>query len=148
MAPMTDQETWDFLTSGTRTAHVGSVRAGGRPHVKPVWFVLDGRPGDFQVLFNTAADTVKGRTLQRDNRVALSVDDPAPPYAFVIVEGTADLTGDVEDVRAVATRIGGRYMGAERAAEFGARNGVPGELVVRVRHPKGLDVKRRGVRCV
>lgn len=45
MAPMTDQETWDFLATGTRTAHVGSVRADGRPHVKPVWFVLDGRPG-------------------------------------------------------------------------------------------------------
>jgi hypothetical protein len=35
-------------------------------------------------------------------------------------------------VRAWAARIGGRYMGADRAEEFGARNGVPGELLVRV----------------
>jgi hypothetical protein len=35
-------------------------------------------------------------------------------------------------VRAAATRIGGRYMGEDRAAEFGARNGVPGELLIRL----------------
>jgi PPOX class probable F420-dependent enzyme len=75
---------------------------------------------------------VKGRGLRRDGRVAVSVDDPAPPYSFVIVEGTAQVSDDLGQVRAVATRIGGRYMGAGRAAEFGARNGVPGELLVRV----------------
>ena len=31
-----------------------------------------------------------------------------------------------------ATIIGGRYMGEEKAEEFGARNGVEGELVVRL----------------
>jgi hypothetical protein len=33
-----------------------------------------------------------------------------------------------------------RYMGAEQAEEFGKRNGVPGELVVRVRPTKVLTV--------
>ena len=37
-----------------------------------------------------------------------------------------------------ATRIGGRYMGQDRAEEFGRRNGVPGELVVRVTPTKVL----------
>jgi hypothetical protein len=32
-----------------------------------------------------------------------------------------------------ATAIAARYMGAERAGESGQRNGVPGELVVRLR---------------
>ncbi len=31
-----------------------------------------------------------------------------------------------------ATRIGARYMGEDRAEEFGRRNGVPGELLVRL----------------
>lgn len=31
------------------------------------------------------------------------------------------------------TRIGGRYMGAERAEAYGRRNAVPPEMVVRVR---------------
>jgi PPOX class probable F420-dependent enzyme len=132
MAEMTAREVWDFLMKGTRTAHVATVRADGRPHVKPVWFVLDGEPGDFQVLFNTGSATVKGRTLRADSRVARSVDDPTPPYSFVVVEGTAELSSEVDEARAAATRIGGRYMGADRAQEYGERNGVPGEYLVRV----------------
>jgi hypothetical protein len=31
-----------------------------------------------------------------------------------------------------ATEIGARYMGADRATEFGRRNAVPGELLVTV----------------
>ena len=133
MPGMSEQEIWNFLTEGTRTAHIATIRADGRPHVKPVWFVLDGRPGNFQLLFTTHAETVKGRGLRRNTQVAVSVDDPAPPYSFVIVEGAAHLSDRLEDVRAAATRIGGRYMGEDRAAEFGARNGVPGELLVRLR---------------
>ena len=132
MPDMSAKEIWDFLSTGTRTAHVGTTRPDGRPHVKPVWFVLDGRPGGFQLVFTTYADSVKGRALRRDGRVAVSVDDPAPPYSFVIVEGTAQVSDDLGQLRAAAARIGGRYMGDGRAAEFGARNGVPGELLVRV----------------
>ena len=132
MAAMTAQETWDFLMEGTRTGHLATVRADGRPHVKPVWYDLSGTPGHFQLVFNTGADTVAGRNLRRDGRVAISVDEAAPPYSFVLVEGTAELSADPADLLAVATRLGGRYMGGALAADFGARNAVPGELVVRV----------------
>jgi PPOX class probable F420-dependent enzyme len=132
MAAMTAEETWDFLMDGTRTAHLATVRADGRPHVKPVWYELSGTPGDFQVVFNTGAETVAGRNLRRDGRVMISVDDPAPPFSFVLIEGTAALSEGAADLLAVATRLAARYMGAPLAAEFGARNAVPGELVVRV----------------
>ena len=49
-----------------------------------------------------------------------------------MIEGPAAWSDDLDDVRSWAARIGGRYMGADRAEEYGARNGVPGELVVRV----------------
>lgn len=61
------------------------------------------------------------------------MDDEHPPYSFVKVDGTVTLTEDLGEVRRFATAIGGRYMGADRAEEFGARNGVPGELLVRLR---------------
>ena len=41
-----------------------------------------------------------------------------------------------EDLLDIATRIGGRYMGPHRAKEFGQRNAVSGELVVRVQPTK------------
>ena len=42
------------------------------------------------------------------------------------------MTADDPDLLYWATRIGGRYMGAELAESYGRRNAVPGELLVRV----------------
>ncbi|MGW1882474.1 PPOX class F420-dependent oxidoreductase [Streptomyces sp. NPDC001970] len=126
---MTQEEWRAFVSEGTRTGKLSTVRADGSPHVAPVWFVLDGD----DVVLNTGKQTVKGRNLARDGRVALCVDEDRPPYSFVLIRGWAELSEDPGELRHWATRIGARYMGEERAEEFGARNGVPGELVVRVR---------------
>ncbi|MBO1332347.1 PPOX class F420-dependent oxidoreductase [Streptomyces sp. VRA16 Mangrove soil] len=129
---MTDEEWRAFVSEGTRTAKLSTVRADGSPHIAPVWFVVDGD----DIVFNTGKDTVKGRNLARDGRVALCVDDERPPFSFVTIQGRAELSEDPAALLDSATRIGGRYMGADRAEEFGRRNGVPGELVVRVRVEK------------
>jgi len=127
---MTDDEVRAFLASDPpHTAKVATVRADGRPHVAPVWFALD---DDGALVFNTGRDSVKGKAFRRDGRVAISVDDERPPFTFVLIEGTVELVDDLDEVRRWATVIGGRYMGAERAEEYGARNGVPEELLVRV----------------
>ncbi|MEW2134308.1 PPOX class F420-dependent oxidoreductase [Streptomyces sp. NPDC005435] len=125
---MTDEEWRAFVSYGTRTGKLATVRADGSPHIAPIWFLLDGD----ELVFNTGNETVKGRNLARDNRVALCVDDDRPPFSFVVLNGDARLTEDLDQVRHWATRIAARYMGEERAEEFGARNGVPGELLVRV----------------
>ena len=126
---MTDEQWREFVSHGTRTGKLSTVRADGSPHVAPIWFLLDGD----DLVFNTGKETVKGRNLARDGRVALCVDDDRPPFAFVVLQGRARLSEDLDEVRHWAGRIGARYMGEERAEEFGARNGVPGELLVRVR---------------
>ncbi|MEV0220798.1 PPOX class F420-dependent oxidoreductase [Streptomyces sp. NPDC050704] len=131
---MTDEEWRAFVSQGTRTGKLSTVRADGSPHVAPIWFVLDGD----DLVFNTGKDTVKGRNLARDGRVALCVDDDRPPFTFVVLQGRARISEDLDELRLWAGRIGGRYMGEERAEEFGARNGVPGELLVRVRIEKVL----------
>lgn len=118
----------EFLSAGTRTGMLGYLASDGRPLVAPVWFVVDGD----QLVFNTAKSSAKGKALQRDPRVVLTADDPRPPFSFVQVQGTAELSEDPDALLTIATRIGGRYMGQDRAAEFGNRNGVPGELIVRV----------------
>lgn len=129
----------EFLSAGTRTGMLGYLAADGRPLVAPVWFVVD----DGQLAFNTGRATSKGRALARDPRVVMCVDDPHPPYSFVQVQGVATVSEDPQDVLNIATRAGRRYMGADRADEFGRRNAVPGELVVRVRPTKvnaGFDI--------
>ena len=132
MTLVTDPEIAAFLTTGTRTGKLAYTSADGRPLVAPVWFIVE----DGSVVFNTGRDTAKGRALARDPRATLCVDLEAPPYAFVQVQGVAELSEDSGELLRTATAIAARYMGPERAGEFGKRNGVPGELVVRVRPTK------------
>ncbi|MGW7819545.1 PPOX class F420-dependent oxidoreductase [Streptomyces puniciscabiei] len=134
---MTDEEWRAFVSHGTRTGKLSTVRADGSPHVAPIWFLLDGD----ELVFNTGKDTVKGRNLARDGRVALCVDDDRPPFHFVVMNGRARLSENLEELRHWATRIAARYMGEDRAEEYGARNGVPGELLVRVPVDQVVAVK-------
>ena len=128
MRHMTRAESLAFLLERPRTAKLATVRADGRPHVAPIWYDLDGEI----VVFTTWHTSVKGANIRRDPRVSLCVDDDAPPFAYVLFEGVASLSDDLAALRHWAARIGGRYMGAELAESYGARNGVPGELLVRV----------------
>lgn len=130
--PMTEPQWRAFLSEGTRTGKLATTRADGRPHLAPIWFLLDGD----DLVFNTNKATVKGRTLARDGRVALCVDDDRPPFSFAVAEGRAVLSEDLAEVRHWATRIADRYMGEDQAEAYGERNGVPGELLVRVRIEK------------
>ncbi|MBX9638743.1 MAG: PPOX class F420-dependent oxidoreductase [Mycobacteriaceae bacterium] len=129
----------EFLSAGTRTGMLGFVASDGRPLVTPVWFVVDGG----ELVFTTHRETPKGRALQRDPRTVICIDDPRPPYSFVQVQGVVTLSEDPQELLAIATRTGGRYMGAECAEEYGRRNAVPGEVVVRVQPTKviaGFDI--------
>ena len=128
----------DFASAlPARTAKLAVVAASGAPLVAPVWVAFDGE----QILFNTGETTAKGRAVLRDPRVALCFDDERPPFSFVLVHGTAEVVEDLEEVARWAATIGGRYMGEDRAAEYGARNGVPGELLVRVTATKVIAAR-------
>ncbi|MBW0273425.1 F420-dependent protein [Nocardia sp. MH4] len=132
MASLADPQVREFLSHGTRTGKVAFTGADGRPLVTPVWFIVEGD----ELVFNTGKNTAKGRAFARDPRVALCVDLEEPPYALVEVQGTVTLSEDLDELVRTATEIAARYMGADKAEEFGKRNGVAGELVVRVRPTK------------
>jgi PPOX class probable F420-dependent enzyme len=133
---VTDAEIGAFLSAGTRTGKLAYTGKDGRPLVAPIWFIVE----DGCLVFNTATTSVKGRALARDHRATICVDLEEPPYAFVQVQGDAELSEDPGELLRIATAIGARYMGADRAEEFGKRNGVPGEFVVRLRPTKVVAV--------
>jgi PPOX class probable F420-dependent enzyme len=89
--------------------------------------------GDGSIMFETARESVKGFALRRDPRVSICVEDDEPPFGFVRIDGIAELSDDLTELRAWTTRIATRYVGDERAEEFGRRNAVPSEMLVRVR---------------
>jgi PPOX class probable F420-dependent enzyme len=111
-----------------RTAKLAIVRKDGSAHIAPVWVDLDGDT----IVFMTSADTIKGKAILRDNRVCLCWDDEQPPFSFVTIAGTVTTSTDPNDLLYWGTRIGGRYMGADQADDYGKRNAVPPEMVVRV----------------
>ena len=128
MQTTTDEERRPFLTAGTRTGKLATVRPDGRPHVVPIWLVLDGD----DLVFSMGDSSAKAADIRRDPRVAVCVDAEALPYAYVEVRGVASVGAILDEMLPWSTRIGGRYMGADRAEEFGRRNAVEGELLVRV----------------
>ncbi|MCW2756528.1 MAG: hypothetical protein JWO46_274 [Nocardioidaceae bacterium] len=131
---MTRAEWRAFVSEGTRTGKIAVTRQDGQALVTPIWFLLDDADPEVDAFcFTTHVSGAKARILQRDPRVCLLVDDQTPPYSYVQLQGTATLANDDLDLMlSWATRLGARYMGAERAEEFGRRNAVPDEFLVRV----------------
>ena len=121
MPAMSDTEYRDFVTAGTRTAKWATTRRDGRPHVVPVWFVLEG--DDLVVI---------SRSVLRDPRVGLCIDDDRPPYAFVLMQGCASVSTDPDEVLRASTLNARGYVGAERAQEYGRLNAGKGMLLVRI----------------
>jgi PPOX class probable F420-dependent enzyme len=125
---MSGDELDRFLSAGSRTGKLATVRADGRPHVAPVWFIL--HQGD--LVFMTGADTVKGEAMLRDPRVALLVDDERPPFAFATIEGIVSISRDLDEMLPLSIAIARRYMGDELAEQYGRRNATEGELLLRL----------------
>jgi hypothetical protein len=121
---------WQSFVSAlpARTGKLALVRADGSPHVAPVWVDLDGD----ELVLMTSADTIKGKSILRDGRVALCFDDERPPFSFVTIAGITTTSTDSNELLRWATRIAARYMGTEQAEAYGRRNAVPPEMVVRV----------------
>ena len=134
MASLNDPEVRNFLQQGTRTGKLSYLAASGHPLVTPIWFIVEGD----SIVFNTGKDTAKGRSLARDPRTCLCVDLEEPPYGFVQVQGEVELSEDPVELLRTSTALAARYVGPERAGEFGKRNAVPGELLVRLRPTKVL----------
>jgi PPOX class probable F420-dependent enzyme len=96
------------------------------------------------LVFTTHSDSVKGKNLRHDPRVMLAVDDEQPPFAFVLVEGSAILSDlSPPELLPWTTRIATRYMGIDQADAYGKRNAVAGELLVRV--PLSKVTARKGI---
>ncbi len=126
--PVFTSEAKAFLLQEPRTGKLATVRPDGRPHIVPVWFDLD----EDTLVFTTWHTSVKARNIRHEARVCLCVDDETPPFAYIQIEGLAQLIDNQEILSHWAKQIAGRYMGQELAETYGKRNSVPGELVVRV----------------
>ncbi|MCH7877348.1 MAG: PPOX class F420-dependent oxidoreductase [Thaumarchaeota archaeon] len=137
MKEMDENEIIDFLMEGTRTGKLSTVQKDGRPHVAPIWFVWN----KGKIIFGTGDSSVKAKNMRRNPQVSICVDDESPPYAFVIIQGTAKFSDNQKDILKWNTILGGRYMGEKLAEVYGKRNTVEGSLLVEVTPTKMISNK-------
>ena len=128
MGTMTRQEAIDFISVGSRTGKLATASPTGKPHVAPVWFVVDGD----DLVFTTGEETVKARNLRTNRHAAMTVDVSEYPYDFVVVRGSVTLQRQAPDLLAWTTRIAERYVPARLASDYGKRNAVDSELLCRL----------------
>lgn len=129
MDRMNAEDCREFLSSGSRTGKLATVRRDGRPHVTPIWFIVDGS----DLVLMTHESSLKGKSIQRDPRVMISVDDETFPFGFVLVEGVAKVERPAAaELLPWARRIAQRYVPSDYVESTADRNAVEGELLVRV----------------
>ena len=130
---------------GTFTGKLATVKKDGSPHIVPIWFVLESRNkngGIFDIIFTTDNTSIKARNIQRNNRVSICVDDQTPPFSFVVVNGTAKIYNIKRDeLFRIARKIALRYMGKDKAEDYGRRNSTEGEVLVRIKPTKIIAAK-------
>ncbi|HEX6646446.1 MAG TPA: PPOX class F420-dependent oxidoreductase [Nitrososphaeraceae archaeon] len=139
MSEMTTDEIRSFLLQKTFTGKLGTINKNGTAHVVPIWYTLD---EEGNIIFNTGKNSVKAKNIQRDNRVRICVDDQVPLYSFVIIDGIAEIISDIPtEIFKWAKIIAARYMGNDKAEEYGRRNSSEEELLIKIKPTKVIGQK-------
>jgi len=139
MSEMTKDEIKKFLLQGTFTGKLGTINKDGTPHVVPIWYTID---EEDKIIFNTGDKSVKAKNIRRDNRVRLCVDDQAPLFSFVTIDGIAELiSSERSEVYKWAKIIAARYMGNDKSEVYGRRNSAEGELLIKIKPVRVIGQK-------
>jgi PPOX class probable F420-dependent enzyme len=148
---MSATEVTAFLERG-RTLQVASLHPDGRPHLVPMWYVVE----EGQVVFRSFARSQKIRNLQRDPRLTVLVErgEAYAELQGVMIQGRARLVADPAYVLAVYGRLAAKYPmigGAPRilspeelAAAFGRHAAKNTAVVVEAERVASWDHTRLG----
>lgn len=120
MAALTDAQKAFLATPVYAWATV--LRPDGSLHSTVVWIDVDGE----DVVFNTAVGRAKEQYLRANPQLAISALDPADPWHFVSVSGTAEFSDEDGDARIDA--LAKKYLGVDSYP-----NRTAGEVRVTIR---------------
>ena len=111
MADMTQQEIAAYLAEA-HVAHLVTLRANGRSHVAPVWFLEE----NGQAFVMADGNAVKVRNIRRNPAVSLSIATDQRPLKYVVLTGEAQVADS--DFAQMVERICVRYDGPVRGVEY------------------------------
>lgn len=118
-----------FLES-RRLVVVGIPRAGGPPHMSPVYYVLDGD----DVLISTTASRFKARAIRKNRDVSLCVlaEEFPFPYLLVYGKGVIEDEGAPELMMRIAEKMSGKPLPEAAKPAIAERAVQEGRVVLRV----------------
>ncbi|HVT75444.1 MAG TPA: pyridoxamine 5'-phosphate oxidase family protein [Acidimicrobiales bacterium] len=117
MPKLTPDEVVAFLTEPGHLVRLATVDPGGAPRVVPIWFVFE----DNRVWMTPRERSAWWPDVQHDPRVAIVIDEEAPPYRKVIARGAVEIVhqpGDDDAWRDRYRRIATRYTPEEWADAY------------------------------
>jgi len=103
---MTEVERSEFLAA-VRVGVLAIDHAGHGPLALPIWYQWD----NGVVVISMDGSSLKARLLRAAGRATMTVQDEAPPYGYVSVEGPVVVASEMGDVLAMATRDLGAELG-------------------------------------
>ena len=111
-----------------RTLTCATIGPNGRPHLAPLWYLVDGE----QLLCWTYAKSQKTRNLERDPRATVQVEAGLtyPELRGVMLECDVDIERDPERVLAAGIGLATRHAGIQPDAE--AREAIARQSAKRV----------------
>jgi len=111
--PAFKPEDIEAFVDDRRIAVLAYVRADGRPNQVPIWYTY--KDGAF--FMTTVTGGPKERALARSPRVCLTIQDEAPPYKAVIIDGEVTLA-PVDHDNDPTAGMAVRYFGKVSAAAY------------------------------
>lgn len=111
-------------------ARLATLLPGGAPQMTVMWF----REVDGVLRMITPASTKKVANLERDNRVAVIIEDPENPYDFVEIRGQIEVVRDDAAARVEMVSIAKRYIGERSGAFAGGLSDAP-RVILEI-HPR------------
>jgi PPOX class probable F420-dependent enzyme len=114
---MTPEETAEFLAEG-HTLQVATIGPDGRPHLAPMWYVVE----DGRVVFRSFSKSQKIVNLRRDPRLTVLVERGLgyTELQGVMIRGTARLIDDPAYVLRIYGRLAAKYaMVGDRPVDLG-----------------------------
>lgn len=127
LLPDADADALDlFLGAPRQSGHLATARQDGTPQLGPVWYYWE-RPTIWIVTFHT---TARVRNVQRQPRVALSVDANRFPATGAVLYGEARTVAVTDGP---LERILERYLPHDRVASYATRyREDPNRVLLRV----------------
>ncbi len=109
-APLSVQETKNFLTSGKLNIHLGTVDEKGDANIHPTWFYYD--PSKELIYVETSKQAKKTANLRKSGNVYFCIDEPNPPYKGVRGKGNVKIHEDIKFNVPIAEKIMVKYLGS------------------------------------